>query len=357
MVSSGDNFLAGPEFNASLANGVPFYDTIAMELIGYDAVSLGNHDFDFGPDVLADFLAGYTDPPTYLGANLDFSGEPGLQAYVDEGVIVPATVIEERGERIGVVGVNTPNLPFNSSPRNVIVDPDILGVVQAEVAKLGAMGIDKIILASHLQNIGNELELACQVPGLDVIVAGGGDELLANDGDLLLPGDESEVFGAYPQVADCGDYRVPVVTTSGEYRYVGRLVVEFDKWGNVLGFGGGPVRVSGVAPDAVEPDPTVQMYVVDPVEAYLADLGANVIANSEVDLDGLRSSVRSMETNEGNLIADSLLYQAQMLAADYGVVRRTSRSRTAEESATTRSSKPAQSPNSTRSGWCRSPTS
>ena len=37
MISSGDNFLAGPEFNAGLEKGVPFYDTIAMELIGYDA--------------------------------------------------------------------------------------------------------------------------------------------------------------------------------------------------------------------------------------------------------------------------------------------------------------------------------
>jgi hypothetical protein len=39
MISSGDNFLAGPEFNAGPGNGVPFYDTIAMELIGYDAVN------------------------------------------------------------------------------------------------------------------------------------------------------------------------------------------------------------------------------------------------------------------------------------------------------------------------------
>ena len=74
MISSGDNFLAGPEFNAGLENGVPFYDTIAMELIGYDAINLGNHDFDFGPDVLADFLDGYTVVPPYVSANLDFSG-------------------------------------------------------------------------------------------------------------------------------------------------------------------------------------------------------------------------------------------------------------------------------------------
>ena len=40
LLSSGDNFLAGPEFNASLANGVPYYDTVALDLLGYDAISL-----------------------------------------------------------------------------------------------------------------------------------------------------------------------------------------------------------------------------------------------------------------------------------------------------------------------------
>jgi hypothetical protein len=100
MISSGDNFLAGPEFNFGLVHradtGEPMFDTIAMGLIGYDAVNLGNHDFDFGPDVLADFIVGYQTPPTlpapylgtwtvppYVSANLDFSGEPSLAALVD----------------------------------------------------------------------------------------------------------------------------------------------------------------------------------------------------------------------------------------------------------------------------------
>jgi 5'-nucleotidase len=63
----------------------------------------------------------------------------------------------------------------------------------------------------------------------------------------------------------------------------------------------------------------MQAMVVEPVEAYLAELGDLVLATSEVDLDGLRSSVRSMEANEGNLIADSQLWQATELAADFGV--------------------------------------
>jgi 5'-nucleotidase/UDP-sugar diphosphatase len=63
----------------------------------------------------------------------------------------------------------------------------------------------------------------------------------------------------------------------------------------------------------------MQALVVDPVEAYLAALGETVIGTSEVDLDGLRSSVRSMESNEGNLIADSQKWQGEQLAAAYGV--------------------------------------
>lgn len=330
MISSGDNFLAGPEFNASLVNGVPFYDTLAMELIGYDAVSLGNHDFDFGPDVLADFLAGYTSPPPYVAANLDFSGEPALQAYVDDGVIAAATVIWENGEQIGVIGIDTPNLPFISSPRNVIVSDDLVTIVQSQVDALEAAGVNKIILAGHLQNIENDLDLVTQLDGVDVVIAGGGDELLANPGDLLIPGDEGEVYGAYPQIArDVDGTKVPVVTTSGEYRYVGRLVVGFNNDGELVGIKkalSGPVRVAtgdcnGTLPcdDAVTPDPVVQALVVDPVEAYLEIIGDQVIGESEVALDGLRSSVRSMESNEGNLIADSQKWQAEQLAADYGL--------------------------------------
>lgn len=329
MLSSGDNFLAGPEFNASLTDGV-FYDAVAMELIGYDAVALGNHDFDFGPELLADFLGQYTDPPPYVSANLDFSAEPSLQAWVDAGVISPATIIKERGELIGVIGLETPNLPFISSPRNVIVDDQLADVVNAQVDLLEAQGVNKIILTGHLQNIENDIELAMDLDGVDVIIAGGGDELLASEGDLLIPGDEPLVFGNYPQIAiDMDGDKVPVVTTSGEYKYVGKLVVGFDRNGEIVEIDedrSGPVRVaSGTCndtvpcDDAVEPDQTVQSLVVDPVEAAVANLAETVLATSEVDLDGLRSSVRSTETNEGNLIADSFVWQASQLAPAFGV--------------------------------------
>jgi 5'-nucleotidase len=63
----------------------------------------------------------------------------------------------------------------------------------------------------------------------------------------------------------------------------------------------------------------VQTLVTDPVAVYVEDLANNIIGTSVVDLDGLRSSVRSKESNEGNLIADSLFWQATQLANDFGV--------------------------------------
>lgn len=321
MVSSGDNFLAGPEFSVSLEKGVPFYDTIAMDLIGYDASAIGNHEFDFGPDVLADFIEGFRHPPRFVSANLDFSKEPRLQALVDDGIIVARTVIRERGKRIGLVGATTPALPFISSPRNVEVDPDVVGTVQAQVDRLESRGINKIIMISHLQSIQEDLALAPELSGIDIMVAGGGDELLANEDDLLIPGDEDDVFGPYPLTAtDADGDTVYVVTTSGSYKYVGRLIVGFDRSGDVVAVDdrSGPVRVSGVSPDAVRPDRKVQRRVVDPVQAALEGLESNIVATSEVDLDGLRSHVRTVETNEGNLITDSLFWQATELAPEFG---------------------------------------
>jgi 5'-nucleotidase len=156
---------------------------------------------------------------------------------------------------------------------------------------------------------------------VDIAVAGGGDELLANRGDLLVPGDVAA--GPYPSTAVDGAGRsVPVVTTSGAYNYVGRLIAGFDDEGNLVRVRkkSGPVRVAGGANrDAVSPHPGVEARVVEPVQASIEALAATVIATSQVALDGRRTEVRSVETNEGNLVADALLWQANELAADFGV--------------------------------------
>ncbi len=327
LVTSGDNTLAGPEFDAGLRNaeaGGRIYDAIALDLIGYDAFALGNHDFDFGPDVLAIFIEDFVTPPfaPFLSANLDFSGESALAALEAADRIAASSVITVSGQQFGIVGATTEELRSISSPRNVSIG-SVGPAVQAEVDSLTAQGINKIIFISHLQSVNEDLDLIGTLSGIDIAVAGGGDELLANSGTLLVPGDEGTEFGGYPLTAtDATGQSVPVVTTPGEYKYVGRLIVDFDAAGNVIGIdpSSGPVRVSGVAPDGVAADAEIQTQVVDPVSAALDELANNVIATSQVALEGRRSpGIRTEETNLGNLVADALRWQAEQLAAEFNV--------------------------------------
>ena len=322
LVSSGDNFLAGPEFNASLRNGVPFFDGIALDRIGYDALAIGNHEFDFGPDVLADFIESFEmSRAPFLSANLGFGAEPRLASLEGAGRIAGSVVVPTAGGPVGIIGATTPALPFVSSPRNTTISADVAGAVNREVALLEGQGVEHIVLISHLQSIEEDRSLIPMLRGVDLVVAGGGDNLLANSDDLLIPGDTPE--DSYPIYAsDADGVAVPVVTTSGQYRYVGRLVVTFDRIGRVVRVedASGAVRVAGGAqPDAVMADAVIEASVEAPVSASIAGLAANVIAASDVDLDGRRSSVRSRETNQGNLVADAMLWQARSLAGAFGV--------------------------------------
>ena len=82
---------------------------------------------------------------------------------------------------------------------------------------------------------------------------------------------------------------MPIVTTQGEYRYVGRLTVTFDAKGKIVSTDtakSGPVRVSGRPgrmPDCRPPrTPQLKATITDPLVAYKASLGGNVIGTTEV---------------------------------------------------------------------------
>jgi len=330
LVSSGDNYLAGSQLNASLTGPI-FYDAVALDIIGYDALAIGNHEFDFGPDVFARFVNSFTrTQPPFISANLDVSADPSLAPLAASGRIVPsaAFVLPQRTRltdysaivtvsqrKVGIIGATTPLLPAISSPGRVVAQPNVAGIVNAEVDRLIAAGVSRIIFISHLQSLQEDLALVPQLRGVDVVVTGGGEELLGPVGGLYLPGDVRS--GDYPRLAtDVNGRTVRLVTTRGDYAYLGRLVVGFDAAGEIVHVGpqSGPIRVSSVAPDAVAENPTVKALVTDPVKAYDAASAARIVATSGVPLDGVRNNVRSVETNLGNLVADALLWQAQQRA-------------------------------------------
>ena len=255
----------------------------------------------------------------FLSANIDYSEEPALVAAAENGRLAKSTVVEYGDVSVGVIGAVTPQLPNISSPRNVVVS-DVLEAVNAEAARLEGDGVNIIILVSHLQSVNEDLDLIAtesgdgpQLSGVDIVIAGGGDELLSNDDSTCLP--DEQAFGNYPMSRNDADGNpVYVITAPGGYRCIGQLTAGFDADGKAIGVTG---RSIAVALDET-PDADVQSSVVEPLQAALSELEANVIAQSAVDLNGVRASVRTGETNVGNLMADATLWNARRLAEAYG---------------------------------------
>ncbi|MGF1597210.1 MAG: bifunctional metallophosphatase/5'-nucleotidase [Acidimicrobiales bacterium] len=322
LFNSGDNYLPGTTLQASQQEGAPFYDGVAVRLLDYDALGVGNHEFDFGPASFARFVETVGRGTPFVSANLDYSGEPTL-APLTRRSLVASAVVRERGERIGVVGLTTPSLPTISSPGGVVVRTELASIAQAEIDALTARGVNKIVLMTHLQGLDSEIALAAELRDVDVIIGGGGDEILADADDELFPGHADDIVGSYPQVAtDLDGEPVPVVTTPGNYRYVGALQVTFDRDGEVLAWDeddSGIKLVTDTGPEAVGETRAQKRRVEEPVAAFVADLAATIIGRSEVNLDCERPEVRGAESNCGNLLADGLLASAQARAADFGV--------------------------------------
>jgi 2',3'-cyclic-nucleotide 2'-phosphodiesterase (5'-nucleotidase family) len=357
LVYAGDAFLASAILQCSfpIDSDLPVFDAVAQRQIPYTAHILGNHEFDYTPDFLERFIRAFetdgelTQP--FLSANLDFSGEPGfddllvesgrITGTIEDGRVLAGTLIvtdKTTGQRFGIVGATTPDLPTISSPRNVTVITPTIDVVQGEIDFLESEGVTKIIFVSHLQDVENDRELVAALEGVDIAVAGGGDDFLVSptisESLQLLPGQPaSEIEGSYPlTVTDAAGRTVYIVTSVDRYRFLGRLDVVFDDAGEiseVVAEKSYPRRVVvasdateslGIA-DAVAPDPALVQTVEQPVTACLADF-ATPIARTEILLDVSRSASRSRESNAGNLIADSFVDSYDRYAEPSGLPER-----------------------------------
>lgn len=321
LVSAGDNFLAGLALLTGFSNPGPWPDAVAASRLGYDAMALGNHEFDFGQTRLAEYIEGVDQGVPFLSANVNFStATPRLKRLADVGRVKRSTIIQRGSQRIGVIGLTTPDVVSIASPGNLGVRSDLAAVVNAEVADLQSAGVNKIIVSSHLQGRAADFALIPMVKGVDIWVAGGGGDLFAGADDLLIPGDNA--VEPYPRAVNGSDGKpVQVVSTSGEYKYVGALTVEFDGNGEITTIDGarsGPVRVSGngADADAVASPSIFQTDVTNPVDMFTSVQAAQIVATQTADLKRstggtANDPIRRREASLGNLTADAFLYSGK----------------------------------------------
>ncbi len=286
---------AGDPFQGSL-----FYSTFKgaaeaefMEKIGYDAMAVGNHEFDDGPAGLADFINAVSFP--VVSGNLDLSGEPLLDGKVRNHV-----TLEIGGTQIGIVSALATDTVETSSPGEGVVFEDEIVALQADVSALKAEGVDIIIALNHV-GLRKDLDIAAAVPEIDVVIGGHSHTLMSND-DAETP--------AYPEMVE----GTPVAQAYAYTKYLGHLTVTFDDAGNVVSATGDPIVLdASVAPDADFIARIAEMGA--PIEA----LKQKVVAETAQEIVGARDACRAVECAMGNLITDAMLDRVKDQGIDLAI--------------------------------------
>lgn len=225
----------------TLFNGVT--DAAVMNEVCFDAFVLGNHEFDDGDTGLANFLdalnSSACDTPT-LAANV----VPGADSAIAMDYIQPYAIFERGGEQIGVIGIDIAGKTKNSSQPDADTEfLDEQATAQQFIDELTAAGVNKIILLTHV-GYSNDISLAQNLTGVDVIVGGDSHSLL---GDSTFDDLGFNPVGDYPTMQTNADGNMVCIVQAWEYAHLlGQLDISFDADGNVTACAGYPVMpISG----------------------------------------------------------------------------------------------------------------
>jgi 5'-nucleotidase len=270
-------------------------DRYFMHRMLYRVMTLGNHEFNLGPGHLAEFLKGAKFK--VVSANVDISREPRLQ-----GLLAPYAVLQVGGEKVGLVGLTTPDTREISNPGPTVAFLDPYESAQKAIYELLAKGVNKIVVLSHL-GYGEDLKLARRLVGAQVIVGGHSHTLLGS-----FPHPELRPAGPYPTVVKNPEGKDVLVVQAWEWgKVVGLLEVTFDARGQLVAYKGEALLMTPeVAPEDFFAKEALMAYA-QPVMALVRQ----VIAEARVDLVGEREVVRRRESNLGNLIADGMLWKTK----------------------------------------------
>ncbi|MCR5732294.1 MAG: bifunctional metallophosphatase/5'-nucleotidase [Sphaerochaetaceae bacterium] len=249
-----------------------------MNAVGYDYVGLGNHEFDFGyPQLVenmskADFKV--------LCANV--FGPDGKTIF--DPYVIHTTSF---GAKIGFFSLETPESQTKVNPALIkgLVFPagkDMYAVAQKTVDELKAQGVDLIVCIAHLgidaeSEPNRSTDLLANVKGIDFLIDGHSHSTFSGlDGyDMQQTGTKFESIG----------------------------VIELDnRTAEILDYYNVPC-------EGIPEEPEVKV-VADEIIARINNIYGVKFAESKVALNGVKASVRTEETNMGDLIADALLWSA-----------------------------------------------
>ncbi|MDO8884573.1 MAG: bifunctional metallophosphatase/5'-nucleotidase [Pseudotabrizicola sp.] len=296
LTAAGQNVIfvdAGDQFQGSLMfttyRGA--VEAEFLEQLKPDAMALGNHEFDDGPEGLADFLDKVTFP--VISGNVDVS-----QSNVLAGRVQNHVVLDIGGEKIGIISALATDTTETSSPGNTVIFQDEIDSLKADVATLEAEGVTKIIAVTHV-GYNRDQEIAAMVPGIDAVVGG--------HSHTYLSATDPKRAGPYPTwVSQESGAMVPVVQAYAYSKYLGHLELTFADDGTLLHAGGNTILLDA----SVIPDPAIEARVAE-LAGPIEELKAKIIGETSEAIDGSRETCRQGECQMGNLVTDAMLDRVQ----------------------------------------------
>ncbi|MDO6658274.1 cell wall-binding repeat-containing protein [Anaerobacillus sp. 1_MG-2023] len=271
-------------------------DVQFMNIMKYDAMVPGNHEFDEGPKTFSEFVKQTKFP--IVSSNIDYSKDPYLSPLYknemamtgDDGTIYPAVILDVNGEEVGVFGLTIESTDELSSPGETISFQNHQEQAEKMIKMFQDKGVNKIVALTHLGKA-VEVELAKSVEGIDVVVGGHSHTKI----------EEAVVVDTFEDPT--------LVVQANEYsNFLGDLEVTFNEEGVLTDWDNELLDLGSKS--KFEPNAEAKA-LYDELKKPLEEIEKEVVGQSDVYLNGKRASVRTGETNLANLITDGMLYKAQ----------------------------------------------
>jgi 5'-nucleotidase/UDP-sugar diphosphatase len=270
-----------------------------MAAIGYDAMCLGNHEFDHGPETIGRFARAAPFP--LIAANLDAGAEPALAGLVQPWAMLPGTM---QGGGIAVIGAVTADTVRISSPGPRLRFGNEASALAAAAAEARAAGARAVIALTHI-GFARDQVIAASVPGLAAVVGGHSHTLLSNSDPMAR--------ARYPHPVMNGEGRaVPVVQAGSNNRHLGRLDLDLDEAGRVVAASGDSLPLALANPA----DPAMEALVAA-LAAPLVALRTRVIGTATAQF--LNETCRREECALGSAIAEAMLAAARPGGAEIAI--------------------------------------
>lgn len=267
--------LAGDTLSPSVASNIFKGSQMiaAWNAAGLDYAVLGNHEFDFGDEVLSDRMR--ESKFVWLGSNV--IDRTTNRPFND---MPPYIIRSIDGVRVGILGLLTPETAVTSSPGADVRFVDPIATAKKLIKKMRGDGAQVIIALTHL-NLPEDKELAA-----------------TGQVDLILGGHEHEMIHSVVG-------RTPIFKWGSDARHLGRIDLTIRvSTGQILS-----IDSSAIPVDSSVPDDPYSASVIGEFEKQLDQELGKTIGSSSVDLDAGQLASRSRETALGNLIADAFRQQ------------------------------------------------